>query len=74
MRIEAPCVEPVFPEKNQAINYAQNRAFRLLRQIEHYNLKAIVADFAAASRRAFGADEKLSALVEFESAVRAAAN
>ena len=23
---EAPGVEPVFPEKNQAINYAQNRA------------------------------------------------
>jgi hypothetical protein len=26
MRIEAPGVEPVFPEKNQPINYAQNRA------------------------------------------------
>ena len=23
---EAPSVEPVFPEKNQAINYAENRA------------------------------------------------
>ncbi len=23
---EAPGVEPVFPEKNQAVNYAQNRA------------------------------------------------
>jgi hypothetical protein len=23
---EAPCVEPVFPEKRQAINYAENRA------------------------------------------------
>ena len=27
MRIEAPGVEPVFPEKDQAINYAQTRAW-----------------------------------------------
>jgi hypothetical protein len=26
-RIEAPGGEPVFPEKDQAINYAQNRAW-----------------------------------------------
>jgi hypothetical protein len=25
-KFEAPGVEPVFPEKDQAINYAQNRA------------------------------------------------
>jgi hypothetical protein len=34
---EAPGVEPVFPEKNQALNYAENRAWFRSGEIRIFN-------------------------------------
>jgi hypothetical protein len=36
---EAPGVEPVFPEKQQAINYAENRAWVSLRRNSHFGFE-----------------------------------